>query len=166
MPVLVRELGNLRCSSSAPSHRWEFRPCRESDASALGALYFAAYDPGIACATLEEAIADIAASFSGAYGELMPEASLVATIGGQMIGAILTVRRAPWPDVPDCPFVIELFISREHRRQGIARSLLVAAMDGSVHSGESRLALRVEENNADAIRLYESMGFQLEQRSI
>lgn len=165
MPVLLRNLEPHQALNSADTLRWTIRPCRQADTGALGALYFSAYDPGIACATPEEAIADIAASFAGEYGDLMPEASLVATIGDELVGAILTVRRAPWPDLPDCPFLIELFTSRTHRRQGIARSLLIAAMNAASLSGESRLALRLDENNADAIRLYESIGFHPEKLS-
>jgi hypothetical protein len=44
------------------------RACDSGDIEALGALYLAAYPPGVACATLEEAVANIHATFSGEQG--------------------------------------------------------------------------------------------------
>jgi hypothetical protein len=51
------------------------RTTKCNDRAALGALYFAAYPPGAACDTIEEAIAKIDASFVGDDGELGPDAS-------------------------------------------------------------------------------------------
>ncbi|MFT4039465.1 MAG: hypothetical protein QM692_14855, partial [Thermomicrobiales bacterium] len=63
----------------------ELRPCTPADAAALARLYFAAYPPGVACATLEEAEADIAATFGGEYGPLWLAASPVAVAGGELV---------------------------------------------------------------------------------
>ncbi len=106
------------------------RECRQSDTDPLGRLYFAAYDPGQACATVAEA-------------------------------AMLTVQRAPWPDTPDCPFVIELFTARAHRGRGLARWLVRSAMDTVHCTGEHALALRVASDNEPARGLYRSLGFRL-----
>lgn len=92
------------------------------DTIALGVLYFDSYPPGIADSTPEEATADIAASFAGDYGELWLEASPVAATDDGLVGAVLTVRQAPWSDTPDGPFVIELFTAPDHRRKEIGRS--------------------------------------------
>lgn len=62
------------------------------DTTALGALYFDSYPPGIADSTPEEATADIAASFAGDYGELWLEASPVAATDDGLVGAVLTFR--------------------------------------------------------------------------
>ncbi|MGZ0147002.1 N-acetyltransferase family protein [Kribbella sp. WER1] len=127
------------------------RPPTVSDADALGRLYFASYDPGVASATLADALEDIELTFAGEYGVLT--LSQLAWDGGQLVGALLVVERAPWPDTPDCPFVIELFTARSHRRRGIAKLLLSTCSAVTV-------ALRVDPDNAPAMELYRSLGFQ------
>ena len=123
-----------------------------ADTTELGRLYFESYEPGIAAATEVEAIEDIAATFDGAYGPLSANWSWLAVSGEQLVGALLVVERAPWPDTPDCPFIIELFTAPINRRQGLARALLATAT--------TQVALRVSDDNVAAQRLYESVGFQ------
>jgi GNAT superfamily N-acetyltransferase len=128
-------------------------PTRE-DTLPLGRLYFEAYEPGVASATEAEAIDDIERTFDSAYGVLDPNLSRLAWAGRQLVGALLVVERAPWPDTPDCPFIIELFTARLHRRRGIARLLLAECSAVTV-------ALRVEDGNAPALALYRAVGFSL-----
>lgn len=159
--TLLLETGQDPPPAATPAAGFDLRPTRHSDVHALGQLYFDSYDPGQASASLPEAIADIEASFTGDYGQLWPDASLVATAGGQQLAAaILVVRRAPWPDTPDCPFVIELFTARQHRRLGLARCLLRGAIDVVAADGARTLALRVADDNAGALGLYRSLGFR------
>ncbi|WP_328998493.1 GNAT family N-acetyltransferase [Kribbella sp. NBC_00709] len=129
------------------------RPPVAADAVDLGRLYFDAYEPGVAAETEQDALDDITLSFEGGYGVLDPTLSRLAWSGEQLVGALLVVERAPWPDTPDCPFIIELFTARSHRRLGIARLLLSVCANVSV-------ALRVEDNNAAALALYHSVGFR------
>jgi GNAT superfamily N-acetyltransferase len=149
MPVLIRPAGPVDLvelpagvTTRAPS---------VADTVALGRLYFASYEPGAAAATELEAIEDIALTFESAYGQLNFDSSRLAWLDDALVGAILVVERAPWPDTPDCPFIIELFTSPTHRRQGIARCLL-ASVPGEV-------ALRVAEGNHPAQTLYTTTGF-------
>jgi GNAT superfamily N-acetyltransferase len=140
---------------------YALRACSAEDVDALGRLYFASYDPGEASATVDEAVADIRAAFAGEYGELWPAASLVATIGeGEPVAAVQVVRRAPWPDTPDCPFVIELFTARAHRRRGLARALVAGALVVVAASDRRGLALRVSADNRAARDLYHDVGFR------
>ena len=139
---------------------YRFRALVPSDLEAVGSLYFSAYDPGVACATLDEAVADIAASFAGEYGPLDLESSLVARdLHGELVGAVLVVHRAPWPDTPNCPFVIELFSAHEHRRRGIATALVREMMHHLSTTGSNQVSLRVAEDNVAALKLYEQLGF-------
>lgn len=131
-----------------------------SDIAELGRLYFAAYEPGVACATVEEAIADIRASFDGAYGPLWRDASPVAVGEDGPVSAVLTVHRAPWDDVPDCPFIIETFTARGHRRRGLARGLLTEVLAEVSSSDDDAVALRVDAENTAAAALYRSLGFR------
>jgi ribosomal protein S18 acetylase RimI-like enzyme len=129
------------------------RPPAAEDAVALGRLYFEAYDAGIAASTEQEALEDIRLTFRDGYGVLALNLSRLAWAGEQLVGALLAVERAPWPDTPDCPFVIELFTARTHRRMGIGKLLLGACSDVTV-------ALRVAEDNAAALALYRAVGFR------
>ncbi len=135
-------------------------PAHSADVEALGRLYFAAYEPGVAGETVAEAIADVRATFDGAYGEFWPVGSSVVRHHGEPVAVILTVRRAPWDAAPDCPFVVELFTDRAHRRRGLARALLVACLDAARVAGEPALALRVDAENAGARALYAALGFR------
>jgi GNAT superfamily N-acetyltransferase len=128
------------------------QPPSPADIQALGHLYFDAYEPGVAASTLAEAIEDIELSFDGHYGTLDLHLSRLAWSGDQLVGAILVVDRAPWPDTPDGPFIIELFTAPTHRRRGIARLLLSTCAATTV-------ALRVEDNNLPARTLYKNLGF-------
>lgn len=139
---------------------WHLRPCGERDADELGAVYFGAYEPGKASASLEEAIDDVRAAFRGEYGDLWGAASPVAEFDGRIRAAVMTVRRSPWPDVPDCPFVIEVFTSPGHRRRGLARHLLIRSMQTTRAAGATTVALRVMSDNRPALGLYGSLGFR------
>ncbi len=124
-------------------------------------MYFESYDPGTASATYEDALTDVRASFAGDYGELWQNASLVATSSDQQIvAALLLVVRAPWPDTPDCPFIIELFTDRLHRRRGLARTLVRGTQAAIAGADDTRLALRVSGDNEPALALYQQLGFK------
>lgn len=135
------------------------RSSTPADLNQLAELYFEAYEPGIACDSLEEATDDIKASFEGEYGEYWYEASPVAEVDGRIVSAVMTVRRAPWDDTPDCPFIIELFTARDRRRMGLAR-LVVEHCLATIRDGDdTAVALRVAEDNKPARALYDSLGF-------
>jgi GNAT superfamily N-acetyltransferase len=140
---------------------YALRPCSEDDLEPLGRLYFDSYDPGEASDDLSDAIADIRAAFGGYYGDLWPEASPVATTpDGEIVAAIQVVRRAPWPGTPDCPFVIELFTARAHRRRGLARGLIGGALHAVTETPDGpQLALRVADGNHAALALYRDLDF-------
>lgn len=133
------------------------RPPAVEDAVALGKLYFEAYDAGVAAATEREALEDIELTFAGEYGVLAPSLSRLAWDGDRLVGALLVVERAPWPDTPDCPFVIELFTAPEHRRRGLARALLAGVL---AVTDRREVALRVSADNGPALALYRDLGFR------
>lgn len=123
-------------------------------------LYFDAYDPGIASETYDEALGDVQASFDGHYGCYLFEASPVIEHQGEVVAAIMVVQRAAWDDTPDCPFIIELFTSRGHRRLGLGRHLLSSAMTTLEAAGERAVALRVSSENRRALNLDRSVHFR------
>ncbi len=135
------------------------RPAERADIRALGALYHEAYDPGEAAASRQDATADIVASFDGAYGPLWTAASPIAVERDVIVGTLLTVRRAAWEPAPPCPYIIELFTARTHRRRGIARALLAACSATLLADGEDAVALSVEPSSVAARHLYDAAGF-------
>lgn len=153
--TLVADLGE----DPPPITDLTIRPARVEESESLGALYFESYPAGVAGEDLVEATDDIRASFDGAYGDLIESATLVAVEEDQLIGAVMTVRGAPWDGVPDSPFIIELFVDPTHRRRGIARSLLSHAMSSLREIGANRVGLRVDADDEAAVALYTQMGF-------
>ena len=56
--------------------------------------------------------------------------------------------------------ILNLAVHPEHRRRGIARALLRAALQAAYKTGILHAVLEVRRNNAPAIALYEGLGFQ------
>lgn len=159
MPVLMAQTGIVAGQQASIPHGYAVRPCTPEDASALARLYFAAYPPGVACATLDEARADIAATFSGEYGELWLAASPLVFCDDALVAAVLTVRRASWEDAPACPYLIEAFTAPDQRRRGLARAAVVTAVAELFAAGERQVALTVAAENGPALALYRAVGF-------
>ncbi len=126
-----------------------------ADTVELGRLYYESYPPGVACDTEAAAIEDIRVTFEGEYGPLSLTKSFLAVADETLVGAVLVVDRAPWPNTPDCPFIIELFTAPTVRRQGLAKTLLTTCLQHP-----TAFALQVATDNAPAVELYESLSFQ------
>ncbi|MEU0089326.1 GNAT family N-acetyltransferase [Kribbella sp. NPDC006257] len=126
-----------------------------ADTVELGRLYYESYPPGVACDSEVAAIEDIRVTFEGEYGPLSLTKSFLAVAGQSLFGAVLVVDRAPWPNTPDCPFIIELFTAPAVRRQGLAKTLLSTCLQ---HPTD--FALQVAPDNTPAVELYESLSFQ------
>src|SRR5690606_21446015 len=118
-----------------------FRSPDRTDVEEIGRLYFRAYPPGLVGDSVVDAVADIEASWDGAYGELWEEASVVAESDGKIVAVLLTVRQAPWSDTPPGPFVIKLFVDPEVRGRGMARRVLEHGLSRLVAAGATSVAL-------------------------
>jgi RimJ/RimL family protein N-acetyltransferase len=90
-----------------------------------------------------------------------PDAAVfVAEEDGQVL-ARMSLARDPHPasrHVAD----LGLMVAAEHRRRGIGRLLLDAAVDWARVSGVTKLELHVFPWNEPALRLYEAFGFERE----
>ena len=90
------------------------------------------------------------AQFLGAPGCL----SLVASLSPQQtVQGFLIVRSAG-----DESEILTLAVNPSHRRQGLARALLTAAIDSLRKAGAKRLFLEVESGNESPRGLYQSLG--------
>jgi [ribosomal protein S18]-alanine N-acetyltransferase len=74
--------------------------------------------------------------------------------GGALAGYLIVSRYV------DAWHVMNIAVSPDYRRHGIARSLLLELFDVTVDDGQRGYTLEVRVSNADAIRLYEQMGFR------
>lgn len=157
---MVVDLGDRTPNSTADSNTdVELRTPARSDIQGIGRLYFVAYEPGLVGETVEEAIADIEASWNGDYGEFWEEGSVIAEKDGRIVGALLTVKQAPWDQTPDGTFIIELFVDSELRGRGIARRLMERGLDAMANQGARSVGLRVLADNTRAQNFYRSVGF-------
>lgn len=79
---------------------------------------------------------------------------LVAEENGRVLGYIGSQTVLGETDI------MNLAVSREHRRKGIARALLVALMDALKSQGNRCITLEVRQSNLPAQALYEQLGFR------
>jgi ribosomal protein S18 acetylase RimI-like enzyme len=132
-----------------------------ADTEKLGQLYFDSRVPGARHGDAAETIQEVRSFFQGEFGDFWPEASGVIERDGKLVAALLAVRRAPWDDTPDCPFITDLFTDQRFRRQGLARTLLIRCLTQASSTARPQVALRVDSDNTPAMRLYQRMGFGL-----
>ncbi len=78
---------------------------------------------------------------------------LAASDGGAAPQGLLIARIAA-----DEAELLTLGVAPAHRRQGLARALLLAAMTDLRRAGAKRLFLEVEDGNGAALGLYQSLG--------
>ena len=137
------------------------RPVSPADEPELAVLYLRSYPPDIGAQNLDEARAEIKATFDGEFGLLRLDSSLVAVDSGRVVGAVLVVERSIWDDDLDGPFIIDLFVDPDARGRGHGRRLVEAALAACVARGDETLSLRFGEGtSAAAFGLYESLGFE------
>ena len=140
----------------------EVRPAEPSDASELVALAAAVgRERGNWLLTTEtwRPVAD-ERRYLRAVRRHPDAAVLVAVDGGRIVGR-LSLARDPHPasaHVAD----LGMMVAATHRRRGIGRALLVAAVGWARTAGVAKLELHVFPWNEPAIRLYERFGFERE----
>ncbi len=93
-----------------------------------------------------------------------PQAHLVGTIDGAVVGYIRLAAPSPLPEQAHVLAVHGLAVAQEARRRGVATALLAAAEQRARKRGARKLSLRVLSTNPAAIRLYAELGFEQEGR--
>jgi ribosomal protein S18 acetylase RimI-like enzyme len=82
--------------------------------------------------------------------------------GGTAVGVCqLRYRPSVWTGSDDC-WLEDLFVSDSARGGGHGRALVEAAFESARERGCRRIELDVNEQNEDALRFYESLGFTTE----
>ncbi len=62
-----------------------------------------------------------------------------------------------WRDEPDCVYLRQIFVQREHRRQGVARHLMLSMFE---RWPDKRLTVDVLAGNARALAFWRRMGYR------
>jgi GNAT superfamily N-acetyltransferase len=70
----------------------------------------------------------------------------------------LRYRYSIWTESEDC-WLEDIFVEEDARGSGLGRELVEAAFERARERGCARMELDVNEANAGALRLYESLGF-------
>lgn len=146
----------------APSSSETIKPLALTDAPALVRLLARSYaGERIAQTFAPNARMDEWAQYVGqllngpAVGAWQAEQSFAVTApDGQLIGAVLTTEIAR-----GIAHVAQIAVDPAHRRQGLARQLMLTAASAASARGAKRLTLMVGEGNSRARALYETLGF-------
>jgi len=91
-----------------------------------------------------------------------PADVVVATLDGRVVGWTRIAPPSPLPSNAHVQQLQGLGVHPDLRRRGIARALLLAALDLARSRGASKVCLRVLATNAAAQQLYRSAGFTIE----
>jgi ribosomal protein S18 acetylase RimI-like enzyme len=101
------------------------------------------------------------AAFEAGVRRLLADPNTDFLLAGEPAAAVcqLRYRYAVWTASEDCSLE-DIFVEEEARGSGVGRALVEAAFDRARERGCARMELDVNEANAAALRLYESMGFE------
>ncbi|WP_144935548.1 GNAT family N-acetyltransferase [Rothia kristinae] len=136
------------------------RPVARQDADGLARLFFTAYDDG-SVTSQAHALEILHHMFDGEYGAVLPKASpVVVDDAGRIIAAALVLESRVGDDLPDSPYIFELFTESSRRREGIAEQLLRVAITELKEEGFEHVAVRISEDNAAALALYLTLDFR------
>ena len=138
-------------------------------------------EPSIRLAGPEDAddVTGLLARFRDWMGNHRPSDDVIAETVGTLVGdpdtefllgivdeaAIavcqLRFRLCVWTGAPDC-WLEDLYVEERARRRGVGEALVAAAIERAAARGCRRIDLDVNEDNAAARALYESLGFSSE----
>ena len=121
----------------------------------LGALLFEAYLGGIEQEenTVAEGVEEVRRTMTGSYGPFLPEMSFVLEEESVVMGATLIVKHN------GSPMLAHALTHPQVRGRGVATRLIYASIRALHAAGEQELHLAVHGENADAVHLYEKLGF-------
>ena len=99
----------------------------------------------------------------------LPEAFIVAEIGGKHVGYIMCKTEFGFSNFKKLGFVkkghvVSIAVVEEHRRKGIGNALVEESVNGVNLRKCDEFYLEVRCSNTDAVRLYEKMGFEIRQQ--
>ncbi|MFF5725785.1 GNAT family N-acetyltransferase [[Kitasatospora] papulosa] len=84
---------------------------------------------------------------------------------GAVVGHVWVARREE-PEGHDLGYVFDVEVREEHRGRGYGRALMHLAEDVTLDAGLGLLGLHVFASNTPALRLYESLGYEVTQYNL
>lgn len=142
------------------------RPAAPDDVQILAELYSSAYQAsnasqvGDPVSSTEEAMEVLQDLFDGKFGPFLAEASpVVVDEDGTIVAAALVVARRTGEDMPEDPYLFELFTHTSWRRRGLAEKLVRASASALEQAGHERMSLRIADDNSAALALYLTLNF-------
>jgi len=90
---------------------------------------------------------------------VQPELFLVGYVDSRLVATVL----AGFDGVRG--WIHHLAVHRSHRRQGVARALMVAAEEGLAKLGCPKVNLQVRATNTAVISFYRTLGYSVEERA-
>ncbi len=130
------------------------------DIPALASLSLVAYKQPETAENFWAATDEMRLYFDGALGTPRDDSFIGAWVDGVLVGAIFCVLDSPFEGVPRGPFVLDLMVDPEHRRTGIATSLVGLLGKRVEEWGYDSVTLRLDMRQMpEAFNLYRQMGF-------
>ena len=130
------------------------------DLPALASLAVASYRDRPTAENFWAASDQIRMYFDGALGAPRDDSFVGAWQDGQLVGAVFGVLDAPFDGVPRGPFVLDLMVDPQFRRQGVASALVSELARRTDGWGYDSLTLRLDMRQMpEAYNLYRRMGF-------
>ena len=147
------------------AERWRARPITPRDGSLLGALMYDAYhgtidDEG---ETPSDAVAEIESVIRGKHGPLLGDCSLVIEEDGRALGATIITDWSDERTGTRQPLLAFLMVHPEASGQGMGTYLLSQSINALLAHGERELVLFVTVGNNAAQRVYQNLGFTVEE---
>lgn len=140
---------------------WNFRNISQRDINPLGVLMLESYKGTIDYEgeTLEDAVAEVRATFNGKYGPLLEHCSFLIEDLEEK-GHILSATIVVWSGQMQHPLLAYTMTLPDSAHQGMATFLIKTSINALLTHGHRELYLVVTEGNTAALKLYEKLGFQ------
>ncbi len=121
----------------------------------LGEAFYSAYLNTIDYEgeTVEQAVAEVEKVLTGGYGPVIEAASGYLTINGVVAAAVFVTDRGSRAFIP------YIFTRSKCKNRGLARQLLINAINKLKHTEYNQIELYVTSGNVYAEQLYQGIGF-------
>jgi ribosomal protein S18 acetylase RimI-like enzyme len=163
--AMTKRIGMIRYASGAepsvgPCPGFELLPWRDEyaeDACLLMSAHSAPSDKDVypVLATREGALSLIRSVMMDKHGEFLRELSLIAKADDKTVGFLISTLL-----LDGSVLVLDIAVHRDYRRRGIGSAMMRRLVGECAAKNRDQIALAVTEQNRDAIRLYEHLGFK------
>jgi RimJ/RimL family protein N-acetyltransferase len=155
----------LTLTAQPVAERWRVRPITSGDGPLLGALMYAAYHDTIddEGETPTSAIAEIEDTLRSKYGAPLSDCSFVIEEDGRALGATVITDWSDERNGTRQPLLAFLMVRPEASGQEMGTYMLSQSVNALLGHGERELVLFVTVGNSAAQRVYQKLGFAVEE---